>query len=222
MDNKETNVFQDKFIPNIIKWGIITLILGLIVPFGPVIYLWSIGLIPSGKQILHGLGLSLATFGVIYFVEPFSYFPVLGIPGTYMAFLSGNISNLRLPCSAVAQEAAEVEEGSDEGSIISTIAIAVSMIVNTGVLFLGAIGLAALLSSLPPRVLLAFDYILPAIFGAIFGQFLIRNYLIGIIAFAIGIFLNYTRIIPMWGSLLVLVFGTIIISRILFDKNIIK
>jgi len=219
--NKE-NVYEEKFLPNIIKWGIITLSVGVITSFFPALYLWSVGLKPSWPQILKGFGLIVAACGAFYFVEPFSYFPILGIPGTYLSFLAGNISNLRLPCSAIAQESAGVVEGSNEGSIISTIAISVSIIVNTVILLFGAIGLTALVNNLPPNILSSFDYILPAIFGAIFGQFLIRSYLLGAIALTLGIILNFTGILPNWGSLLVLVFGTIIISKILWEKNIIK
>ena len=173
-------------------------------------------------------GLPIILGGVIFgpltggIIGAFSYFPILGIPGTYLSFLAGNISNLRLPCSAIAQESAGVAKGSDEGSIISTIAISVSIIVNTVILLFGAIGLTALVNNLPPNILSSFDYILPAIFGAIFGQFLIRSYLLGAIALIMGIILNFTGIFPNWGNLLFLVFVTIIISRILWEKNIIK
>jgi len=85
--------------------------------------------------------------------------------------LAGNISNLRLPCSAVAQESAGVQEGSNEGSIISTIAISVSIIVNVVILLFGAIGLTALVNNLPPSVLSAFDYILPAYLGQYLDNF---------------------------------------------------
>lgn len=41
---------------------------------------------------------------------------------------------MRVPCSSVAQEAAGVEMGSDKGSVVSTIGIAVSIIVNIVIL----------------------------------------------------------------------------------------
>lgn len=213
-------VYKGKFIPSVIKWGMITLWAGVVLSFVPAAYLWmSHGLIPSGAQILTGFGLILAIVAAFYFVEPISYYPVLGLPGTYLSFLAGNISNLRVPCAAVAQEAAGVTEGTDKGSIIATVAIAVSMLVNTTVLFIGAIGAAAIIGSLPEAVLHAFDFILPAIFGAIFGQFALRSYTLGAIALALGLILNLAGIMPGWGVLLVLVFGTILLGRLLWEKG---
>lgn len=43
----------------------------------------------------------ISSFGVLWFVEPISYYPVVGQIGTYMAFLSGNISNMRVPCASM-------------------------------------------------------------------------------------------------------------------------
>ena len=67
---------------------------------------------------------------MIWFVEPISYFPIVGAAGTYMAFISGNISNLRIPCAMIAQKAAGVEPGPDRDSIVATLGMAVSIIVN--------------------------------------------------------------------------------------------
>jgi len=212
--------YDEEFIPSIIRWGILTLSLGIVFSFAPAFYLWWFhSILPTWSQILAGFGYVVAILWAIYFVEPISYFPVLGIPGTYLSFLSGNISNLRLPCSAVAQEAAGVKEGTKEGSIISTIAISTSIIVNTVILLLGVVGLSAAFGNLPPSILHAFDFILPAIFGAIFGQFLIRSYTLGAIALTLGLVLTAIKIIPGWGILLILVFGTIGIARILWEKG---
>ena len=65
----------------------------------------------------------ISSFGVLWFVEPISYYPVVGQIGTYMAFLSGNISNMRVPCASMVQVSAEVEPGTHEGSIIATIGV---------------------------------------------------------------------------------------------------
>ena len=214
------DVYNSKFTPSVVKWGMITVWLGVALSFIPAFYLWSVhGLLPSSAEILKGFGLIAAIVVAFWFVEPISYYPILGLPGTYLSFLAGNISNMRVPCSAVAQEAAGVPEGTPKGSIISTIAIAVSMLVNTVILFIGAIGLAALVSNLPEGVLHAFDFILPAIFGAIFGQFALRSYSLGAIALGLGLILNLAGVLPNWGTLLVLVFGTILIARFLWEKG---
>lgn len=87
--------------------------------------------------------------GVLRFVEPISYFPVLGVTGTYMAFLSGNISNMRLPCAAVAQDASDVKPGTPQGSILSSLGMAVSVVINIFVLSVGVALGSVVLSKTP-------------------------------------------------------------------------
>ena len=65
-------------------------------------------IMPPLNAILAAATIRISACLVYYFIEPISFQPVLGIPGTYMAFLSGNLSNLRVPCSSVAQKAAGV------------------------------------------------------------------------------------------------------------------
>ena len=110
--------------------------------------------------------MQISVSGAFYIVEPISYFPILGIPGTYLTFLSGNTSNMRVPCSSVAQEAAGVEMGTEEGSIISTIGIATSILVNVVILTVGAVAGSVILNILPAPVKEALNFLLPALFGA--------------------------------------------------------
>ena len=107
--------------------------------------------------------------------EPISYFAVLGIPGTYMSFLSGNISNLRVPASSIAQEAAGVEEGSDEGTIVATIGIAVSTFINIIILTIGVVAGAWVLAQLPPIVSEVLNLLLPALFAALLANYIVKK-----------------------------------------------
>jgi hypothetical protein len=123
------------------------------------------------KALLAAFGLAASTFGVLWFVEPLSYFTTVGPVGTYMAFLSGNISNMRLPCASMAQVAADVKPGTKEGSIISTLGMATSIIINITILTIGVILGSSVLSMLPAGVIEALNYLLPALFGALLVQF---------------------------------------------------
>lgn len=78
------------------------------------------GIFPSVSGVMAGIAAQLPAVVAAYFYEPISYFAILGIAGTYMGFLSGNVNNMRAPCASIAQSAANVEEGSDEGGIIAT------------------------------------------------------------------------------------------------------
>ena len=89
-------------------------------------------------------------------VEIFTYVPMLGAGGSYLSFVTGNISNLKLPCALDAMERAGVKSNSEEGEVISTIAIAVSSIVTTLIILVGVVlivPLTPLLSSLLPWAL---------------------------------------------------------------------
>ena len=116
--------------------GKITLLLGIFAGFLPALVMAFRG-ICSVSAIIAGTLMQISVSGAFYIVEPISYFPILGIPGTYLTFLSGHTSNMRVPCSSVAQEAAGVEMGTEEGSIISTIGIATSILVNVVILTVG-------------------------------------------------------------------------------------
>ena len=89
---------------------------------------------------------------------------MLGAGGSYLSFVTGNISNLKLPCALNALESNGVKAQSEEGEIISTIAIAVSSIVTTVIIVLGVILIVPLTPILENPVLdPAFAQLLPAL-----------------------------------------------------------
>ena len=105
----KNDYYSGTYIPGIVKWGKITLLLGIFAGFLPALVRAFRGYMPPVSAIIAGTLMQISVSGAFYIVEPISYFPILGIPGTYLTFLSGNTSNMRVPCSSVAQEAAGVE-----------------------------------------------------------------------------------------------------------------
>lgn len=173
MDNK--NYYNDQYMPKVNKIGKITGYLGVLIAFAPALMLAVVyGILPKGAALVTAVIAGASSFGVLWFVEPISYFPVVGAAGTYMAFLSGNISNMRIPCASMAQVSADVKPGTEEGSVIATIGMAVSIIINVAVLTIGAILGASVLAMLPDGIRAALNYLLPALFGALLVQFGIR------------------------------------------------
>ena len=207
----------------IVKVGAITLLLTAVLSFLPCLYIYlKHGVFPPLPVALRAWALIAAIFGAFYVVEPISYYPILGLAGTYMSFLSGNISNLRLPCSAVAQEVTGVEAGTREAEIVSILGIAGSVVTNLVFVTLGAVAGYVLLRQLPAPVVTAFEvYTVPAIFGAVFGQFALRHPSLAAIAMPIPIVLFLFFNAPDWVAIVVSVFGTIAISRILYTKGVI-
>nr|WP_049889022.1 hypothetical protein [Natronococcus occultus] len=226
-------MYESNFIPYINKWGRITSLLAIALSFGPALTLLAVfEIVPPAGAIVGGFLSVAITFGMIWFIEPISYYPVLGIPGTYMAFLSGNISNLRLPCAAAAQESADVEPGTPQGSIISTIAIAGSIFVNVTILTVGVFALVPVFEALPEFVRNALEsYLVPAVFGAIFAQFG-RDYpKIAAVGFCIALimtllmefgFLAFLPGVPLYAVIVVSVFGTIYVAKLMWENGLVE
>jgi len=203
MTNKEKH--YNEFISYVVRWGRLTNLLGLVFSFGPALILLTVfGLKPPTSAIIAGAG-------------------------TYMSFLAGNISNLRLPCAAVSQKAAGVEPGTEEGAIIATLGIAASIIVNTTILTFGAIVGATIFNALPEVAKMGLQtYLIPAIFGAVFVQFARTNLRLGAIALALAFpltfllnkgFFAFLPGYPSYAVIIVTVFGTIYIGRMLYERE---
>lgn len=222
--------YSKSYIPSIIRWGKITLLLGIITSFLPALVISFVyGYMPPVSAIIAGTISQISVSGAFYIVEPISYFPILGIPGTYLTFLSGNTSNMRVPCSSVAQEAAGVEMGTEKGSIVSTIGIAVSILVNIAILTVGAIGGNVIINMMPAGAKEALTFLLPALYGAVFGQFAVSRPKLACVAVIIAFGMNWLLLngflgflpgTPSYAVILVSVFGSIFAGRLLYKKEL--
>ena len=112
-------------------WGIIV---GVILLSVPALLMAIFNTTPNLKVLLAGIFVTAPMYWAVGIIEIFTYVPMLGAGGTYLSFVTGNISNLKLPCAINALENAGVDSKSEEGEIVSTIAIAVSSIVTVIVL----------------------------------------------------------------------------------------
>lgn len=202
--------YEQEFTRPIIRYGRFINLLCVLLCFTPSILLWVIyGAKPSWADIGKGWGLIASIFLVYAVIEPVSYFPILGLPGTYLGVLSGNIGNVRVPASAVSQEAVGVEPGSKKAELVSTIAISGSIITNMVIVTIGAIGGATLISIFPPIVREAFTYVSPAIFGAMFGMNAVKNLKFGTFAvILVALLLGFTSL-PAYVVVPAAVFGTV-------------
>ena len=134
------NFYNLEYLPKMHKIGKVIGVLAVVASFMPALCLGVVyGLWPDWAALGTAALTAVSSLGVLLFVEPLSYYPVVGPMGTYMAFVSGNISNMRIPCASMAQVAAEVEPGTEKGSIVATIGMGVSIVINTLVLSVGVI-----------------------------------------------------------------------------------
>lgn len=217
-------IYDKEYIPYCVKWGRLTSLIGVVASFMPVIILsFVFKVVPALDAIIAAATIRISACLVYYFIEPISFQPVLGIPGTYMAFLSGNISNLRVPCSSVAQKAAGVEEGTPAGAIFSTIGVAVSIVVNLVILTIGVFLGAQIISLIPASLVSALVYLVPALYGAMLMQMIMYAPKIALIAVPLGIItLAISKLTGLFDSsvaILISVFGSIIIGRLLMKTG---
>lgn len=216
-------IYENEYIPYSIKWGRLTSLIGVVASFVPVAVLAIVfDIMPALDAIVAAATIRISACVVYYFVEPISFQPVLGIPGTYMAFLSGNISDLRVPCSSVAQKAAGVEEGTPEGAVLSTIGVAVSVVVNLLILTAGVLLGAQIIAMIPESLVNALVYLVPALYGAMLMQMVLYAPKIAAIAVPLGIItlvISKTGLFDSSVAILISVFGSIIIGRMLMKTG---
>lgn len=216
-------IYDQEYIPYSIKWGRLTSLIGVAASFFPVVILsFVFKVVPALDAIVAAATIRISACLVYYFIEPISFQPVLGIPGTYMAFLSGNLSNLRVPCSSVAQQAAGVEEGTPEGAVLSTIGVAVSIVVNLAILTLGVFLGSQIIALIPESVVNALVYLVPALYGAMLMQMILYAPKIALIAVPLSIVtlaISKTGIFDSSMAILISVFGSIIIGRFLMKTG---
>ncbi len=152
---------------------VITLVLLLGVPFVIGGYL---GTTPDFAAAASGF----LAIGLVWFVsciaEWLIYTPMLGAGGGYLAFITGNLINMKIPCAVNARDIVGVKAGTPENEIVSTLSIATSSLVTILVLALGVFLLIPLLPLLQSPVLTpAFDNVVPALFGAMAYKYFRRN-----------------------------------------------
>ena len=178
---------------------------------------------PAVTSVLTGLLGVAPIFWTVGVIEVITYTPMLGVGGTYLSFVTGNLTALKAPAALTAMENAEVKASSEEGEVISTIAIATSSIVTTIIVALGVFGLTLISPILDSPVLKpAFDNILPALFGGLGVVYISKNPKLAIapLFFMIALFL---AVPSLSGSVGVLVpVGVLIalgVGRLLYKKG---
>ena len=203
-------------------WGIIV---GLVLLAFPLVLSLVFRTMPNFEVLLKGVIATAPMYWAVGIVEIFTFVPMLGAGGTYLSFITGNISNLKLPCAIDAMERAGVKASDEEGEVISTISIAVSSIVTTLIIIIGVICIVPLTPVLESPVLVpAFDMILPALFGGLAVVFISKNLKLSIapiiLMLALFIFVPALNASTVGIMVPVGVIFTVIAARILYKKGL--
>ena len=183
------------------------------------------GAAPDWGALVVGLIATAPMYWAVGIIETVTFVPMLGAGGSYLSFVTGNISNLKLPCALNALEQNDVSASSEEGEVISTIAIATSSIVTTIIIILGVICIVPLTPSLEAPVLEpAFAQMLPALFGGLGVAFVSKNWKIAIapvlLMLVLFIFVPALNAGTVGIMVPVSVVFTIGVSRILYRKGV--
>ena len=180
---------------------------------------------PDWAALVQGLIATAPLYWVVGVIETITFVPMLGAGGAYLSFVTGNISNLKLPCALNALEQNGVSANSEEGEVISTIAIAVSSIVTTLIIIIGVICIVPLSPILSAPVLEpAFAQILPALFGGLGVAFISKNWKIAIapilLMLVLFIFVPSLNAGTVGIMVPVSVVFTIAVSRVMYKRGV--
>ena len=183
------------------------------------------GASPDWAALAVGIVSTAPMYWAVGIIETITFVPMLGAGGSYLSFVTGNLSNLKLPCAINALEQNEVSATSEEGEIISTIAIATSSIVTTIIIIIGVICIVPLTPILEAPVLEpAFAQMLPALFGGLGVAFVSKNWKIAVAP--IVLMLTLFILVPALNAgtvgimVPVSVLFTIGVSRVLYKKGV--
>lgn len=203
------------------KWNLS--VMAILLAF-PIVVCVIFGVLPDWSGLLGGLIATAPMYWAVGVVEVFTFIPMLGAGGSYLSFVTGNISNLKLPCALAAMEQAGVKSNSEEGEVVSTIAIAVSSIVTTLIIIVGVILLVPLTPILDSAVLEpAFAQILPALFGGLGVSYVSQNWKISIapIILMLVLFIFVPAINSGTVGIMVPVgvLFTLLVSRVMYKKG---
>lgn len=201
-------------------WMAAALLVILAVPIAISIYFdtW-----PAVGPLLGGLLPIMMIYVPIGIIEVITFSPMLGSGATYLAFTTGNLTNLKVPCALNALEIAEIEPGSNQGEVISTIAVATSSLVTNLVLILGVVlfvQLTPILAS--PLLKPAFENILPALFGALGYLYISKNWKLAVVPLALMVIIFIVVPTAPVGILIpVSALSAVAAARFMYKRNII-
>ena len=203
------------------RYGSWTMTVGLIFSLlGPAYLLFFGGLDITPGMVWLAFVAVAVTFGVLWFLEPLTYFPILGPAAMYQAFMIGNISNKLLPAAIVAQSSIGARPGSRRGDLSAVMAIGGAATVHllSLLVFVGLLG--TWLVSLVPQdfIEVARLYVLPSLMGAILVQAIVsmKNLRATVVAISLALIMQFL-VVPVFPQLAMFATAVVVVSSILIS-----
>ncbi len=230
MEQEKMGSYHKSYMPFIIKWGCITSFLMVPAMLLPALLLFIFhGARPSSSGLIAGLVGYVSYSLPWYFTELIAMGPILHIPGTYMGFISGNTRNVRAVAATTALSVTNSKTGTPEATVISAVAVATSIFMGIAVMTVLSLVGGFVLSILPPAVLTALSFLVPALFGAMLMQWLMTDIKSGAILLALAVALQlmtnagFFAVLPLGGSyapIVICVISGFVIAKLLHGKEV--
>lgn len=178
---------------------------------------------PPISNLLKGILMVCMVYIPICIAEFATYTPMLGTNASYLVFVTGNLTNLKIPCALMCMENVDVKPQTEEGEVIASIAVAVSAITTIVILFIGMLLLVPLGPILNAPVLKpAFETILPALFGALGAYWIQKQWKLAVVPIVIVIAIFFFFKVPAGTEgVLIPIMGAVstLSARIMYKKN---
>lgn len=197
----------------------------------PVLFCLIYGVTPEWSSLWKGSIAIIPMYWAIGLIEVFNYSPMIGSGGTYLAFVTGNLANMKVPAAQVAMNKAGISASSEQGEVLSTIAVAVSSIVTTLILIVGLVFVIPITSWINADPLLSdvFDlsngYVIPALFGALGVVFISKSWKLAVVPTVLMVLL-FVLMPSLYASsgifIPVMSILAVLIARLMYKKNMIQ
>lgn len=172
----------NKFNSSIKTLGYVFVTIALLCNFVPAVYASiTTGVFPAIGDLLTLWVAAASAFGVGYFVQPISFFPMANMAGSFMCWIVGNVGEIRIPAATMAQNVTNAEQGTPKAQVISTVGIGGSIIVSVCMITLFTLIGAYIMPLMPKVVLKAFGFVLPCVLGAVYASLASKNIILGAI-----------------------------------------
>ncbi|MDR3139618.1 MAG: hypothetical protein LBT95_08090 [Treponema sp.] len=150
------------------RLGRVGAVLALIIMLGiPTIAGIYFDAMPGFLQVMLTAAGLLSLFVPAALSEVIAYTPILG-SSIYLTLITGNVMNLKLPVANNALALLDVESGTEDADLVTSIAVSVSTFFTLVIIFIGVLLILPLQPVLTlPAVRTASSYIVPALFGSL-------------------------------------------------------
>lgn len=161
----------------------------------PIVVSAVYGVWPDLKELWPGFVAAVLFMAPYWPAETIGYMSVMGPGALYMSYITGNVTNLRMPATIGTINSLGIKPNTDECHTMAIIACGASIITAIVVIALGVVVAAPLAPVLEsPVIQPAFDYVVPALFGGLVAQTVLKGkkqFLYFLVPLAICLFFCY-------------------------------